>query len=85
MKGKNISSLLHTPILVTYVQTRLGPHCSYLKMKYPTVKTLARCTNVTACRELRHLNMLYVHCPDFSKHSLFAYPHYSDHEDMPLS
>ena len=53
-------------------------------MKYPTVKSLAGCTDVTPCLELHHLHLPYVNCPDFSKHSLFAYPHHSVHEDMPL-
>ena len=33
MKEKNVLNLLHTPILETDVQTCLGPHCSYIKMK----------------------------------------------------
>ena len=40
--------------------------------------------DVTACLELRHLHMPYVNCPDFSKHSLFVYPHHSDRVDMPF-
>ena len=83
MKGKICPPpppLLHIPFLVTNVQTCLGPHCSYIKNKWPTVKTLAGCTDVTASQELCHLQMPYVNWPDFSKHSVFVYSHHSDHE-----